>query len=530
MKIINRRLVILTIMVCFLTVLPVLFLFDRTEAAEPQLLDRAVQYLRSEYAENGVINSDMGVGSQAFYILNQAGADVSSWRHDGINLSDAVMSAINSDIANADQISAKLLAQDLAAAKALGQESLAGQLLLILRNRQDSEGFDDMGPLSIYSNVPAFEILSRVGLIDQMDAGLARSYILGAQYTGAEEKHYGSWGSTDNGKFYADFIAVTGAVRMLHRLDPGGTDAAIQAAIKNGLGWIKSQQKAGGNFVAGMDDTLIDTCDVIITLKELGMDPGAWVSSEGKSAVDYLRSEALNPDGSFGQSQNVMDVTWVLWACLELEEEEAGVEPQAPLEPQVQPASQVFKDTVDHWAKNAITDLAGKGITAGYADGTFKPEAQVTRSEIAAMMVRLLQPEPASTLDLQAIGEKFKDAGAIPRWALDSAAAALREGLISGSPQPDGTFSFEGNRQVSRAELSVIMARVIEMKLGQTAPGKLDFADNDLIPDWAREAIGIVYAKGIAGGYPDRTFRAENPVTRAEAAFMIMRLAEQIEK
>jgi hypothetical protein len=458
-----------------------------------------------------------------------------------------VTGAVQNDITNAGQISAKLLAQDLTAAQVLGREDLAAQLFQLLKNRQGRWGFDERGALSVYSNVPAYELLSRAGLLEQVDASLARSYILGAQYTGAEEKYFGSWGSTDNGKFYADFIAATGALRMLHRMDPGGADPEIQAAIKNGLAWIKNQQKAGGNFMAGMDDTLIDTCDVIVTLRELGMEPADWVSAEGKSAVDYLVSEALNPDGSFGQSGNVMDATWVLWACLAMEDKGAGTEQQAqPVQPspaaqdpqpaaqeppdtQAQPAAVVFTDVKGHWAENAIYSLAEKGVTAGYADGTFKPEVQVTRCEIAAMMVRLLQPAAASAGDMQSVSGRFADAGDIPRWALEAAAVALREGLISGSPRPDGTFSFDGGRVVNRAELSVMMARVIEKKMGQAAPKALNFTDRELIPSWAGNAVGIVYTSGIAGGYPDGTFRPENPVIRAEAASMLSRLAEQVE-
>ncbi len=534
-RLLKQHLVLLTVLTCFMVFLPAVFPVGRAEAAERQLMGQAAQYLKNEYEKNGVINADMGVGSYAFYILTAAGVDVSAWRHDGISLEDAVVSAIQSDIANSAQVSAKRLAQDLAAAKALGRENLVDQLLLALKNRQDSEGFDKSGSLSVYSNVPAYEILSRIDLIDRLDAGLARSYILETRYAGADDKYLGSWGSTDNGHFYADFMAVTGAVRMLHLMDAGGSDAEAAEAVNSGLDWLKRQQKAGGNFVAGMDDTLIDTCDVIVTLRELGIDPGSWVSSEGRSPVDYLMSEALNPDGSFGQSQNVMDAAWVLWACRALEEEaetQPAAQPQAqPVQPvqQEQPAPQSFKDTAGHWARESISRMAEKGITAGYSDGTFKPEAQVTRNEIAAMMVRLLQSEPASAEDLQYINNSFADAGDIPAWALEAAAVALREGLVSGCLRQDGTSVFEGGRAVNRAELAVMMARVIERKLGQTEPKTLDFTDNSLIPGWAGRSVGIVYDRGIAGGYPDRTFRAEKPVTRAEAASMIMRLADQLE-
>ncbi|MEG3071349.1 MAG: hypothetical protein RQM92_11495 [Candidatus Syntrophopropionicum ammoniitolerans] len=121
-------------------------------------------------------------------------------------------------------------------------------------------------------------------------------------------------------------------------MDPSGNDAELQQTITNGLDWLKRQQQPAGNFMAGMDDTLIDTCDLIITLKELEMDPATWLSSAGTSPVDYLYSEALNADGSFGQSQNVMDATLVLWACKVLEDQpSAQPKPDAEKEHPVQP-------------------------------------------------------------------------------------------------------------------------------------------------------------------------------------------------
>ncbi|MEG3071350.1 MAG: hypothetical protein RQM92_11500 [Candidatus Syntrophopropionicum ammoniitolerans] len=96
--------------------------------------------------------------------------------------------AIKSDIARADQVSAKRLAHDLAAAKALGQQNLVEQLLLLLKNRQSDAGFDQIGPtLSIYSNMPALETLSRLDLLEKLDCGLAKDYILDQRYSGTED-------------------------------------------------------------------------------------------------------------------------------------------------------------------------------------------------------------------------------------------------------------------------------------------------------------------------------------------------------
>ena len=51
----------------------------------------------------------------------------------------------------------------------------------------------------------------------------------------------------------------------------------------------------------------------------------------------------------------------------------------------VQAAS--FKDlTTDHWAYKNIMDLSSEGVINGYSDGTFRPEAQVTRAEFVKLI------------------------------------------------------------------------------------------------------------------------------------------------
>lgn len=50
-----------------------------------------------------------------------------------------------------------------------------------------------------------------------------------------------------------------------------------------------------------------------------------------------------------------------------------------------------FKDTTGHWAQAQIEQLAKLGILGGYPDGTFKPDAPITRAEAAAVVSRLYE-------------------------------------------------------------------------------------------------------------------------------------------
>lgn len=99
---------------------------------------------------------------------------------------------------------------------------------------------------------------------------------------------------------------------------------------------------------------------------------------------------------------------------------------------------------------------------------------------------------------------------------------------MKGYPQPDGTVTFEAERPVSRAEMAALVARILEKKLGPTAPADLKFADASRIPGWAKKSVGVAVAKGIVGGYPNNTFQVDKHTTRAEMAAMIFRLLKVI--
>lgn len=182
-----------------------------------------------------------------------------------------------------------------------------------------------------------------------------------------------------------------------------------------------------------------------------------------------------------------------------------------------------FKDMQGHWAADAVSRLAGMGIVSGYPDGTFGPDRQVTRAEVTAIMAKLLWLEPGKESELN-----FKDNAAIPAWAKGAVAAAVKEGIIKGYPQPDGSTAFEAARQVSRAEMAAMAARVLEKKLGSITPAELKFTDVAAIPGWAKSSVGTAVAKGIISGYPDGTFKAAKNITRAETAAMVLRLLDAL--
>ena len=63
--------------------------------------------------------------------------------------------------------------------------------------------------------------------------------------------------------------------------------------------------------------------------------------------------------------------------------------PAVPVSAEVAPKSTNFTDIKGHWAETSIKKAAELGLVEGYTDGTYKPGANVTRAEFAAMLREL---------------------------------------------------------------------------------------------------------------------------------------------
>lgn len=97
-------------------------------------------------------------------------------------------------------------------------------------------------------------------------------------------------------------------------------------------------------------------------------------------------------------------------------------------------------------AKAAVAYCADKGYISGYTDGSFKPNASITRQEAASVVARALSltGTPAT---------EFKDAGKISSWAKAAANACKASGIFSG----DEKGNFNPTKNITRAETAKVM-------------------------------------------------------------------------
>jgi hypothetical protein len=176
------------------------------------------------------------------------------------------------------------------------------------------------------------------------------------------------------------------------------------------------------------------------------------------------------------------------------------------------PSLTVYPDVAGTWAEGPVLALESLGVVSGYPDGTFRPGAPVTRAELAALLARALRlpPRPANLL------AAFADGAAVPSWAAQGLAAAVGGGLLQG----DAAGDLDPGGPVTRAEAAVIAARALGLRPAPVA----GFSDAASIPAWAVGAVGAAAQAGLMDGYPDGSFGPLEPVDRAEAAALALRL------
>lgn len=147
----------------------------------------------------------------------------------------------------------------------------------------------------------------------------------------------------------------------------------------------------------------------------------------------------------------------------------------------------------------------------GYPDGTVKPEANVTREEITAMLYRLLKPEVREKLET---GENSFSDVEDDRWSNIAISSMAKGGYLYG--YSDGTFNPTGD--ITRGELAAIVSRFV----GSLIEGERSF--NDIGGHWAEESIKSVANNEWIFGYTDGSFKPDAKITRAEAVAIINRV------
>ena len=151
----------------------------------------------------------------------------------------------------------------------------------------------------------------------------------------------------------------------------------------------------------------------------------------------------------------------------------------------------------------------------GYEDGTVRPNANISRAEVAAIFFRLLKDDVRD--DNLTANSVFTDV-AFGKWYNKSISTMAKIGIVKGRT----ANAFAPNAPITRAEFAAICSRFDRSNVEI----KSDF--NDISGHWAEKEIRRAASLGWIKGYADGSFKPDQNITRAEAASMINRMLHRL--
>ncbi len=151
----------------------------------------------------------------------------------------------------------------------------------------------------------------------------------------------------------------------------------------------------------------------------------------------------------------------------------------------------------DVWYANALDYIAARGITTGTGNGSFSPDASLTRGQFIVMLLRAFGLSPAENLT-----DNFMDAG--NTYYTKYLAAAKQLGIAGGI----GNNLFAPDREITRQEMCTLLYHALELldRLPEEASGKTtaDFLDKADIASWASDAVTAFVKVGVLNGSDDK--------------------------
>jgi len=187
--------------------------------------------------------------------------------------------------------------------------------------------------------------------------------------------------------------------------------------------------------------------------------------------------------------------------------------------------SRPFADVSQNfWGREVIYRAQAGGFISGYPDGTFRPNAPMTRVQALLSLV--------SGLDL-GVGQSdqlvvYRDRAQIPTYATEAVAAATQQRIVVNYPDVDRLRPME---PITRGETAAFvyqalvrqgkMPAVLSPHIAQPRQtSTTDFPDTS--QHWAGDYISALSQRNLIRGFSNGSFQPDNPMTRAQFASLIV--------
>ena len=185
----------------------------------------------------------------------------------------------------------------------------------------------------------------------------------------------------------------------------------------------------------------------------------------------------------------------------------------------------IYSDTKDNWARDAIQAMSQAGYLSGYSDNTFKPSAQITREQAAAIYGKVLQhnlnEQELAEIVTKESSTSYSDVEA-DRWSSSAIKLVSAAGVMEGTSKT----AFTPSKTMDREQF-VASAASLAKKLNLSTPVKAEkvtFKDEASISSAYLADIQYMAQRGIVASGATENFNPKQPVTRAQAATILNRM------
>lgn len=245
----------------------------------------------------------------------------------------------------------------------------------------------------------------------------------------------------------ASFVLTDSRGREAYTATSNASGIVHFSDVSNGT-YTLLEKSAPKGYVASDETYTLTVSDSRITMNGKDYAPVTFVNRKAAelNRTDHLAFLSGYANGTFEPDRNMTraEVT-TMFARLLTEKMAAD-----------QTYSNTFSDVAkSHWAANYIGYMQQFGIITGYADGSFRPDASVTRAEFAAIASRF-----------ERLTEGTKSFSDVPgsHWAAKYINFAATRGWVNG--YADGTF--RPNNSITRAEVAAVTCRLLERNADQS--------------------------------------------------------------
>ena len=175
--------------------------------------------------------------------------------------------------------------------------------------------------------------------------------------------------------------------------------------------------------------------------------------------------------------------------------------------------AETYTDIAEHRDEQYIVGYSDLGLVNGYPDGTFRPDAPITRAEVTSLLGKLKLP---ATNQKQA---EFTDVSSAD-WFYGTVEDAVKSGLVSGYEDN----SFLPQKNITRFEAISILSKLVRSEDRNSV--QLPYLDSEAIPSWVNSAVRNLYTAGVIGEYGNNRIDGNAQISRSEMVKMLYKVME----